>query len=287
MSLAWRQAWLTQTDKPLRLSWSRIRTHTECRAKGRLMREHKPPNMDIRGFFHGTVVDRAMRKWLDQEKPEPGWMLAHVDKILDEEEQVAKDTGDGIVRWKSAGDKQQLREFCRELVVRLEVVLQEYCLPFSWDPAIRFEVPLVINDLQGLPRKIHMIGEIDLLVKRPEGLVVYDLKATRDNGYWRKVTGQLLFYDIAMWGQTREWPITSGLIQPMCDNQLPHFQFSMEDRTQMFAVIERTARDIWRDDLLPKEDCKGCADCDVRHACPKFATSMRRGRAQLLPVLQV
>ena len=106
-----------------------------------------------------------------------------------------------------------------------------------------------------------------------------DLKATEDTSYWRKVTGQLLFYEIATWGMTGHWPEVSRLIQPMCSEPYLEFHFTPEHRREMFVTICSVANDIWRDNLPPKSDSAGCSVCPVRAACPKY--SHGRGRIPL------
>jgi hypothetical protein len=266
--------------KQLRLSWSRLRTHEECRMQGKLTAAgHKSPVADIRMFFPGTVVDRAMRQWLGFDKPEPGWMLAHVDRILDEEEVTARETGDGVVTWKSLQDKEEVRAFCRDLVTRLEELLAHICLPYEWEPAVRFKVPLEVPYLDGTLRQIILTGEIDLLVRyKPQQVVLWDLKATKNNEYWRKVLGQMGFYDICWWGLSGTFPVGTGLIQPMCDTRLLPFTFTEQSRRELFTRICDTAMDIFRDDLSPKEGTEGCDRCMVRHACPRFAVPGGHGR---------
>lgn len=257
--------------RPLRISWTRLRSHEECPAKGQLVADgHKSRVTDVRMFFHGTVVDSCMRQWLAQDAPERGWMAARVDQILEAEEAKSRDTGDGIVRWKNAQDKQEVRELCRELVTRLEVILVKQCLPYGWQPASRFVAKISVPYLDGKPRVIELSGETDLLIETPAGLGVYDLKATRDPDYWRKVTGQLVFYEIAMRILTGKWPVVSGLIQPLCEQQVMEFQFTEEDRRVMLTRIAGTATDIWKGNTFPKASSEGCQYCPVRHACPKY-----------------
>jgi hypothetical protein len=229
------------------------------------------------------VVDLAMRRWLNQDQPEPGWMLAHVDALLDEAEEQAKATGDGVVKWKHPKDQAEVREFCRELVTRLEVILAERCLPFDWQEAVRFSVPVTIPDLASQPREILLVGEIDLLV-RPAGVGIWDLKGTKDDSYWRKVVGQLLFYEIAWVAKTGEWPEVSGLIQPMCKQPVLEFHFSDDERRQMMSRIVAAARDIWSGNMPPKESPEGCNYCPVQHACPKYKVAGGHGRTSLLSV---
>lgn len=266
-------------DPPLRLSWSRIRNHMECRAKGALISAgRKSPVTDIRNYFRGSAVDLCMRRWLEMDDPPPGWMAAHMDEILDCAETDARESGDGVVKWRDAGDKPQARAWCKDLVTRLEPILYELVIPYEYEVAVRFKVPLTIPGLNGEPRKILLAGEMDLLTWRAPKtpLAVRDLKATEDTSYWRKVSGQLVFYEIAVFGMTGKWPEVSSLIQPMCPDQVPEFRFGDEERRQMFVTICNVAADIWAKNLPPKADAAGCDRCPVKPACPKFAVG--RGR---------
>jgi PD-(D/E)XK nuclease superfamily len=268
--------------KPLRLSWSRLRLHDECPAKGELTRANKSPLTDIRNYFPGSVVDLAMRRWLDQEVPAPGWMAASIDDILDESRKIAKDTKDGIVRWRGADDEAEVRAFCRELVTRLEPILARYALPFEWEPAKRFAVPVTIPYLDGTPTVITLVGETDLVVRDCKGrIVVWDLKATKDNNYYKKVLGQLTFYALVVRLMTGTFPVMTGLIQPMCEQQVLPVTVDMQAVREMAGRITRTAHDIWAGRLAPKEDDAGCSWCEVASVCPKFAPRLTPGRVTL------
>lgn len=272
---------------PLRLSWSRLRTHAECHAKGQLLRDHKSPTADIRNYFHGNVVDLAMRNWLRQSPPEPGWMAKHISQLMDQSEAQAKESGDGLVKWRHSKDKAEVLEFCRDLVVRLEDILTWLCLPYEWEEAVRFSTPVTIPGPDGQPRQILLVGEMDLLIRDPRGVHIWDLKGTKDNTYYRKVTGQLAFYEVAWRAGSGEWPVRSGLIQPMCDQPVISFDFGQNNdaaRNQLMGRIIGTANDIWAGRLDPKADSDGCGWCPVRHACPKFKVPGGSGRAQLLGV---
>ena len=273
---------MSSDPSALRLSWSRLRLHDECPAKGQLMRDHKTPYKDIRSFFHGNVCDLLMRRWLDQEVPEPGWMLANLGQVFDESIVIARDTGDGYVKWKSATDRAEVLAFCTELVTRLEKILTAYALPFTWQPAVRFNVPIMVPDLHGQPREIRLVGEMDLLLTdSAQRTAVYDLKATKDNAYYRKVLGQLAFYSLAVRIMTGSYPHSTGLIQPMCDQQLLPVEITDQAKREMAARITRVAHDIWAGRLAPKADNDGCGWCPVQGVCPKFANLARRGRVSL------
>jgi hypothetical protein len=269
-------------DPPLRISWSRIRQYRECKAKaGLLAAGRKSPVADARNWFPGTVADRAMDDWLSLDVPRPGWMAAHVDEILDREEVVRRETGDGVVRWRDRGDKERVRDWCRECVTRLEPILFDLIIPYSYEPHARFTVPFTIPGPDGVPRQILLTGETDLRTWRSEKVPwsVDDLKATEDASYWRKVTGQLVFYEIATWGMTGRWPEVSRLLQPMCAEPVLEFRFTADHRREMFVTICDVASDFWRKNLPPKASSAGCDRCEVRQACPKYAHG--RGRVPL------
>lgn len=269
--------------KPLRLSWSRLRTHDECPALYDLRRANKSPLADQRNFLHGNATDMAMRRWLSMEDPPPGWMAEHIEGILDE---CSKPSKEGIVKWRSADDRAELLAFCLELVTRLEPILARYALPFTWTPARRFEVPVTIAGLDGEPREIILNGEMDLLVEDAEGhIVVWDLKATKDDAYYHKVLGQLAFYCLVVAAMRGRLPVRAGLIQPMCKERVLPLVVGMEEVRQMSWRIERAAHDIWAGRVLPKADDKAGVDCnwcEMRRACPKFAAPIgRTGRGAL------
>ena len=255
---------------PIRLSWSRLRLHSECPAKGDLIaRFGRPSISDIRTFFSGTVADRCMRRWLEQDDPQPGQMEAWVQEIFQAEEQKARDTGDGMLPWRS-GERAEKLGFCLECVRRLEPLLQRVCLPYAWQPATRFDVPVEIPGLDGRPAQIRLVGEYDLLTEPQFGVIVWDLKATRNEQYWRTTKGQLVFYAIAVAVARGQWPAAAGLLQPMCEQPDPTWVFEQQDYSQMFARIVSTAHDIWAGRLGPKADNAGCSYCPVRGRCPKF-----------------
>jgi PD-(D/E)XK nuclease superfamily protein len=262
----------------LKLSWSRLRLHDECPAKWGLQKANKSPLTDIRNFVHGNVVDIAMRRWLSQDSPEPGWMLAHVDEIF---EQCTEHSDEGVVKWKSATDRAETLEFCRELVTRLEPILQRYALPYNWTPAYRFQAPLKVPYLDGTMREILLVGEIDLKVSdREQRIAIWDLKGTRDDQYYKKVLGQLAFYVIVTWILEGRRPAMAGLLQPMCTEQVLRVTVDDDAVRQMAARITKVAQDIWAGRLVPKEDDTGCNWCDVARVCPKVQARVpsRSGR---------
>ena len=265
-----------QEDREIGVSWSRLREHEECKQKAHQKDEgRKSPLADIRTYFPGTVVDRCMRHWLDAAGQPPGGRVTMLDQIMENEEITAKATGDGLVKWKYPGDKAEVLEWCRELLTRLEVILARVALPYWYQPAIRFRVPLVVPYLDQTPQRIWLAGELDLFVRSGEAAdspyAIWDLKGTNNTDYWRKVVGQLVFYGVAMAAKTGRWPAGAGLIQPMCPEQVLPFQFSEQQYAEMISRIHRYCHAVWRKDFTPKANEDGCGWCEVRHACVKYA----------------
>jgi hypothetical protein len=257
--------------KPLRVSWSSLRSHEECHEKGYLKRDGKRAKVtNIRNFYPGSVVDHAMRLWLDlpANSIRPP-MTDLVTASMDDTEATEKSRGN-VVRFRDAEDRNEVRKFCLELVSRLEPILTKHVLPYDYEHGKWFKVPLSIPDAGGHPRDILLTGEMDLIVDA-DGPVVWDLKGTADNQYWRKVVAQLIFYDLAVWIGTGRKTRFVGLIQPMCDERLLPFEVTDADRSQMMLRIQRFAHDVWAGERTLATDSATCHWCDVRHACSKFA----------------
>lgn len=260
--------------EPLTLSWSQIRTFEECHQKLHLIRNgHRSPAQNLRNFYHGMVVDWLMRNWLADPHRRPGQMAARVTDAIEVGQQEALSTGDGVVRWKHSEDKAELHQFCTELVTRLEPILRDLVLPYAFESGTRFKTPITIPYLDGTPTTVYLIGEMDLLITKPSGdQIVYDLKGTKDDTYWRKVLGQLFFYDLAVYAMTGKPTVCTALIQPMCAERVKYATVSDADRRQMYARILRLAHGIWAHTDDCKQGTTGCAYCEVRHACRRYTS---------------
>jgi hypothetical protein len=264
-------------ERVLGVSWSRLREHEECSMKGALKEQGKRSKIsNIRTYFPGTVVDRCMRQWLDTPDHPEGWMVAQAEAILAAEEVIAQETGDGVVRWKSPSDKAETIDWCRELLSRLEPILRQHVLPYSYLPALRFREPLIATYLDGTPQQIWLVGELDLLVYVGMGTPdfmyrIYDLKGTSNPDYWRKTVAQLTFYGLAMLARFGKLPQQTGLIQPMCDEACLPFDFAAQNYAELGARVQKYCRDVWAGEFAPKVSDSGCGEwCEVGHACPKF-----------------
>jgi len=265
---------MTATTVPeLAISWSSLRAHMECRQKASLLRAgHRNPVSNLRSYFHGMVVDGLMRRWLDDPDRQSGAMASGVDDYIDVLAAQAKAEGDGVVRWKHADDRAELAAFCVELLKRLEPLLETLILPYPFSCAYRFKQPVVVPYLDGSPARVILRGEMDLLTRETATAhAVWDLKGTKDDQYWRKVLGQLMFYDLAVLGQHGTGTRRVGLIQPMCRQPVLEWTLDDDHRRQMWAAIVRMCHDIWRSDDACKQGTDGCGFCDVRHACIRYA----------------
>ncbi len=262
---------MTRPIEPISISWSQLRAHDECKQKSALLRAgHRAAAQNIRGYFHGMVVDKVMRDWLADPYRRAGQMLERVDAYISECAQAAVDDGDGVVRWRHADDRAELTEFCRDLLTRLEPILDELVLPYEFDSAYRFRLPVTVPYLDGTPTTIFLRGEMDLRTREGDGWAVWDLKGTRDDSYWRKVLGQLVFYDLAVLADQGVGTRRVGLIQPMCRQPVLEWTLTAEHRNQMWAAILRMAGDIWVGEAACKATTDGCTFCEVRHACPRY-----------------
>lgn len=266
----------------------------ECKQKAYLYSEGmKAETMDVRMFFQGNVVDQAMRRWLQMKDPPRYWMAQRVDEIMDELEAKVLAEKEGVVRWKHASDRKQVRALCYECALRLEELLRQFALPYDYQPAVRFSTPLNIPGLEeGTVTKVLLVGEMDLLTKKdpplpdivvdPDPIVlayqtrhpelrVWDLKVTRSVDYWRKTVAQLVFYDIACLCMFQIPTAEVGLLQPMVEGR-PFLSFtpSEEDRTQMYNRIVTVAHGIMRGDYAPKASSAGCSYCECRGSCVKY-----------------
>lgn len=237
----------------------------------------KSPMQDVRNFFHGTVADRCMRRWLESDDPRPGEMASWVDEMIDFCLGEARDTGDGVVRWKSSSDRADMAEWIRVLLGRLEPMLQQWVLPFHYQPEFGFRVPIRIPDPWGNTAEIDLTGGMDILVREsldPLVWVGFDLKATANPDYISKTLGQGIFYDLAVFAGTGVAPRDFVFLMPMVErNPVVHVTVTDADRMSLLSRIVKMAHDVWQGDTAPKADAGGCSWCSVRHGCQKFKPS--------------
>lgn len=273
----------------INISWSQLQNHELCKHRAMLQRHGgRSPLTDIRNFFHGTVCDRTMRAWLESDDPQPGQMEQMIEDYIERCLVEAKETGDGVVKWKSRTDREEMTAQCQFIMRRLEPMLLRLVIPFEYQPELRFKVPVRIPYLDNTPAEVNLVGGIDITVRRPNiRWFAYDLKATANPDYIRKTLAQGIFYDLAMLAMFGKSPEHFAFLQPaVVSNPIVMCQVSDADRASMMARITRVAHDRWRGDDAPKPDNEGCSYCPVRFSCAKFSTratvfTPKRGRGQL------
>lgn len=275
------------TTSVLSISWSALRVYEQCHHRHYLEQSRKQaPLRDIRQFFHGVVADRCMRAWLCDPDRQSGQMAAGVDDMMRQEEQRARSDGAGVVRWRHSADKRQVAEFCRELLVRLEPILLAEVIPRQFKSEHSFKVPITIPGLDGSPIQIQLVGRIDILALlqfNPVEWAIWDLKATLDNTYYRKVLGQLVFYALAVEAKYPGTVTKVGLFQPMCDQRIVVIDVTRQEKIELLQRVIAMAHGILRQDRSPKESNVGCPRCPTSHACIKYKPVIRNGN-KVLPI---
>lgn len=256
----------------IRISWSSLRTHEECKQKAHLQSKGMRSSLeDIRVFFPGTVTDRVVRDWLmDDPKNSPGAMVDMVDIIMEREEEATRQ-GKGVINWKSSTDRDDVRAECIRAVTEIEPVLEELVLPHEYTADYRFKTPIDLPHPDGGYGQVILNGAIDILVKTKfDEYFVWDVKHTKDKDYWRKTEGQLTFYDTAVSLIFGKNTTMSGLLQPLLSEQVRGFHITEDKRQQMNQRLMAMASDIWSEVHDPRDDNKYCGYCAVKHACVKF-----------------
>lgn len=263
------------TDTRYKISWSSLQRHELCRQKQYLISQGLgTPGKDVRNFLAGNVVDAIQKAWLDNP-------VGPMVDLLDEhfEKSIAKAEEKDTITWRSKNDKRNIYNNCKTATLALEPILRARVLPYEYEPAKWFSVAVKIkNPKTQQVEEIILRGEFDLLVREADGrFVVWDLKTTADNDYWKKTLGQLVFYDLVIMAMFGQYPKKTGLIQPLCDEQVKEFYFDDSYRAEMWGRINSMMRDVWDGNFEPKEDNTGCSFCEVVNSCAKFNRKLSFG----------
>lgn len=255
----------------LKISWSSLRTYVECKQKAKLTRTgHRLSLENQRNFLPGTITDRISRDWLKNPDRRPGEMLEMFEEYFEKSIAEAEETG--IVKWKGVEDKQKVRDDCIEAITNLEPILYKMVVPFEHWEDFKFEAPLLAaRNGGGPPIHVTLNGYMDYLVRDQHGrMYVFDLKQTRNNDYWKKTEGQLVYYTVAT-ELIFETKVTGvALIQPLASPRVRPVSISADARRALFQDITNMANDVVDDLMPPKKDSEGCAWCPVKHGCEKF-----------------
>jgi hypothetical protein len=252
----------------VKISWSSLQRFELCKQKQFLVAEGlSVPGQDVRNFLVGNVMDSIQKEWLDNPV---GNMVDLVPEHF--EKAVAKSQERGTIKWRNRDDKKNMVAACTGIAIMLQPILVARVLPYDYEPAKWFSEVVNIKDQNtGEIKEVILRGEFDLLVREDDGeYVVWDLKATANNDYWKKTVGQLTFYDLVIMSMFGKYPKKTGLIQPACDEQVKEFFFTDEHRREIWGRISAFAHAEWAGDHTPKADNAGCSWCEVQHACEKF-----------------
>ena len=147
------------------------------------------------------------------------------------------------VRWRSA-DRAGVIIWCESLADRLEVLLRELVLPFDFTVGWRFASEVTEVGARRIP--VRLVGEMDLVVRGEGWTDVLDLKATAHAEYWRHTSGQLVFYDTALWVMTGSPTRRAMLVQPMCPQSTVLIPITDSDRAVTWSRIENLAETMSR-----------------------------------------
>lgn len=263
------------------LSWSRLRSHEECKQKGYLRRVGKKPEVsDHRNFLPGNITDRIVRDWLlDDPADNQGAMPEMVFEYFQKSLQDVKEQ-DAIVKWKGHDDKNKIFEQCKEAVTTIEPYLNKFVVPYEYTPDFKFEVPIEVELVNHEPVQVVLNGYMDILVKYdPESYGIFDVKHTTNNDYWRKTIGQLGFYDTATFLLTGHYSKIAALMQPLCINHMKPSKIQEVDRQKMWQSITSYAQDFVDGNREPTNKISECHFCEVKFACERFQPKMKKGKA--------
>ena len=263
------------------LSWSRLRTHEECRQKGYLQRTGRKASVDNqRNFLPGNITDRVVRDWLLGDPwNNLGGMPDMVPEYLNKAVSNAAEQN-GVIIWKGAEDKANVIEKCTKAVTRIEEDLKRVVLPYEYTPDYAFKATLEVP-VRGRDEPVQLLlnGYMDILVKRAEGEYgIHDVKHTEDSSYWKKTFGQLVFYDVATRLTEGTFAQHTSLLQPLCKETEKSFIITDDDRMKMFQSITNYAQDYVNNNVTPSPDPGQCVMCNVKHACVLFKPKMKNGK---------
>lgn len=231
---------------------------------------------DGRRFIHGTLADRAMRKWLEQkDEQQPGQMASYVDELWDK---LVTHSDEYKITWKGdvKKDQESVRQLAKKVVNNVEPFLFKKVLPFDYHPEFRFKIPVRIPDQFGRARTIILNGGMDILVRLDEEhYAIYDLKATTNEQYVRNgIMPQLIFYSIAatyLFGVQSD-NITAAFLTPANKTKIHPLTLHAKDRKFLMSQIVSCAHSLWSDDPPTFTDDKNiCYFCDCKRLCPLWA----------------
>lgn len=254
----------------IKVSWSSLLRWEECGMKF-LKHDQREKSVitDGRNFIQGSICDKVMRQWLSESNPQPGGMFNYIEDAL---QFYAKENDEYVIKWR--GDRNEdftkVREFCYGAIASLEHVLTEKVLPYEYDPAGRFDVPIKIPSLSGELMEIRLIGEWDLLVRdKNKDYHIMDLKVTANKDYVKgKTLAQLTFYALVVGSMFKDLsqPKTAGFITPALDQTYIPVSITDRDKQILMSRIVKFVHGIQKKEFEPQPG-NHCFGCGVKHVC--------------------
>ena len=271
----------------MKVSWSSLRVHEECRQKGALYRQKKRARVvNVRNFFPGRVTDRVVRYWLEDDPiNNRGLMPDMVASQIEKELGQAKEDGETIT-WRHQTDRDDVLRQCIEAVKNIEPALERYVLPYTWQVDFGFRTPILMRAPWGMDRVI-LNGFMDIIVFDPESGTwrIYDVKHTADANYWRGSFGQLVFYGYENLLRTGSMPIEVGFLQPIAKEQVKRFALTESHINNLAGRIQSMAWEVWNGMDFPRNDTSHCGFCEVKNACIKFKPTVQPNGRRTMDLL--
>lgn len=259
----------------LSISWSRLKAWEACHQQVFRRLEGKSSKaVDGRIFLPGTVADRAMRMFLEQEDPQPGHLCDPVDELL---EKHAFNDEQYVIKWRGnpIEDMAKVKAVVLRVLEGLEPILWREIIPHGYQAEVRFTETIGIPYLDGRIVGVDLKGGIDILTATMEAdrkYGVWDLKATENDAYVRQgILGQLTFYSIAVKSMFGKFPTKAAFLTPACKEQIVPVHIGNDEVRVMMSRIVKYCQGVWRDEWQPKDPITSdCKYCDVKHACDLF-----------------
>ncbi len=258
-------------SRTVKISWSSLKTHEECKQRGALNRQGKRIKVaDVRNFFPGRITDKVTRNWL-QDGGAGTPMVDRVRPLIDQELDKAKTKGEVVV-WRDSIDREWITQQCIQAVKNIEPALKRFVLPYQYQVDFKFAAPFLVGAPDGGMDRVLLNGYMDIIVydQATGTWRIYDVKHTENKDYWRGSFGQLAFYSLANMIMFGAKPVEVGFFQPLVTEQVKRFAISDSEVNHLSTRVQAMAYDVWSGDETPRKDMDVCHFCDVKHACSKF-----------------
>ena len=258
----------------MRISWSGLLRWEKCHRMDSLIRAGATQaDLNKRNFLTGNIVDNAMRKWLDQDHPEPGRLVELADEMFE-----FWTTNGETIKWKGieAQDRAKVLSDAKEALTRLEPWLIEHVIPHAYQPEARGWAVVQVPGVDGELVEVELFYAIDILVRLEDGSFwIIDLKTTRNEQYVRGTTlAQLPYYALvisAAFGIPLQEIKQVSFLTPLCSQMLVSVEPDAEDYRYLLQRITSYVHGVQSQDwsMRPTKDSVCDWDCSVKSSCPR------------------